>query len=159
MDVCDINIRKEDESCCQALLRSALRWLRPGTGGAQAWEAADRPPQEAGTWETARLWVMERLPVWQQEAIKGTSCAGHKSRIQITATYTVISLTQRALFSSYVTVLKLSVPYSQYQNKFEKQMEEKNCWTIVTAFTHVNLALSRRKVLVTPGWFVSFKNP
>lgn len=100
---------------------------------------------------------MERLPMRQQEVIKGTSCAGHKSRIQITVTYIVISLTQRALFS-YVTVLKLSVPYSQYQNKFEKQVEEKNCWIIVTAFTHVNLAMSRKKVVITPGWFVSIKH-
>lgn len=53
MDVCDINIRKEDESFHQALF---LRY--PKVNVVWNWEslgfvAGDTPPQEVGIWEMA----------------------------------------------------------------------------------------------------------
>lgn len=71
-----------------------------GARGLQLWEPwltwkGDRPARRQGLGRRDGLQGNRRIPMRRQEAVEGTACTG----VQITTTYTVTSLTQRA-FSS-----------------------------------------------------------
>lgn len=139
-DVCDISLRKEDESWQQGCFEIS-QVTEAGTVEAQGWAAGTDQPRRWDLGE-ARVVGNGRASLMARGSRQGHCTGRHKPRVQITITYTVTSLTQRVLFTFQPfwnkTHLAINIKRSLGREICGREV---NSGVTVKAFTHVNLAM------------------